>query len=385
MSGVLDGIRIVDLCRAGPGQMATSILADYGADVISIQEPGYTTRRAEGGAVGPSFGRVNQRNKRSILLNLRVPEGRGIFYKMIERADGLMESNRPGVAQRLGADYETLKKINPRIVYCSLSGYGQYGPYSKWPGHDISYQGIGGMLAKDANGKFIVPSFVHADLNAATNGAIALLMGLLYSQRSGKGEYIDVAFSDVAIAAFPGGSLMPGGTTDPNMRGGHPCYNIYETKDGRYLTLGVREPWFWQRLCQLFGRDDWLPHQRPEGAIKDEMFAIFRETFKSKTLAEWLKILEENDNQFGPVNETVEQIANDAHYKAREMVIEVTDPFSGEKRKQTGFVFKLSNNPATLRFGPNLMGAETLDILHELGYDQASISRLKEANVIDLP
>ena len=379
MSGVLDGIRIVDLCRAGPGQWATAQLADYGADIISIQEPGYASRLVEGGVYVASSVRVNHRNKRSILLNLKVPEGKKIFYKLIERTDALMESNRPGVAQRLGTDYETLKKINPRIVYCSLSGYGQYGPYSNWPGHDLSYQGIGGMLTKDTNGKPIMPAYSQADLNASTNGAMALLMGLLYSQRSGKGEYIDLAFSDGAITA------SPGGVTDENLRGAHPCYNIYETKDGRYFTLSIREPWFWQRLCQLLGRDDWLAHQKPEGAIKDEMFDVFRETFKSKTLAEWLKILKENDIQFGPVNETMDQVVNDPHIQAREMVIEVTNPFSSEKMKQVGFTYKFSNNPATLRFGPNLMGAETLDILSDLGYNQASIDQFKEANIVGLP
>jgi len=381
MTGVLEGIRVVDLCRAGPGRASTWLLADYGADAISIIDPALVPRRVEGQLTSASarIFRVNHRNKRSMLLNLQTHEGRQILYRLIETADGFLESNRPGVVERLEVDYATLKKINPRLVYCSLSGYGQYGPYSGWAAHDISYQAVGGMLVKDDNGRFMIPPYNQADINAAWNGAMALLMGLLHSQRTGKGEYIDVAFSDGAIP------IWVGGIQEGPLTGAYPCYNIYETKDGKYVTLSVLEPWFWQRLCRMLGREEWLPHQMPKGALKDEMFDFFRQTFKSKTLAEWLKILEEADVEFGPVNETMDDVANDPHNKARESIIEVKDPLTGRNTKQTGFIFKFTNNPATVRFGPSLFGTETRDILRELAYDKASINRLEEEGVVALP
>ena len=291
MAGPLSGFRVIDACRAGPGQLATGILGDYGADVVTVVEPGLSARR--GGAQAPEAVRLNRRNKRSIHLNLRGAEGLEVFYRLARGSDAMLESNRPGVVKRLKIDYDTVKAINPRIVYCSLSGFGQYGPYASIAAHDLSYQGVAGMIPLDEDDTPRFPPYNQADLNAAYFGAMALMMGLLDRSKRGQGQYIDVAFTDVAV------TIPPGRMADPGLRGRYPAYQTYETRDGRYLTLSTREPWFWERLCKLIGREDWLPHINPEGALRDEMFASFRDFFKGRTLAEWMVALKAADLQFG--------------------------------------------------------------------------------------
>lgn len=374
--GALEGYRIIDLCRAGPGQMSTGVLADYGADVITIVEPGLAERRQAGGSALKGFGQVNKRNKRSMFLNMKSEGARDIFMKLVSRSDAIVESNRPGVAKRLGVDYEAVKKANPGIVYVALSGYGQYGPYASIPSHDLSFQGVAGMIPQDEHKRPHHPTYNHADLNAAWYGAFALFTGLLYKARTGKGQYIDVAFSDASI------TLPPGRLEDEMLCGAYPCHNVYECKDGKYLTLSTREPWFWERLLKVLGREDWLPHQRPEGKLKDEMFDYFRKSFKSKPRGEWLKILKEADCQFGSVNLTPEDVRDDPHNKAREMVIETKNPATGDKMFIHGFALKLSETPAGMWRGPSLMGMDTEDVLKELGYGQGDVARFREAGAI---
>ncbi len=377
MSGPLDGFRIIDVCRAAPGQWGTAMLADYGAEVISVVEPGYAERRSEGGSINADLVKLNRRNKRSIGLNLRDAKAREVLLKLAKTADGMLESNRPGVVKRLGIDYEAVSAVNPAIVYCSLSGFGQYGPYRDIPNHDLSFQGVAGEIPQDLDGKPYVPAFNQADLNAACFGAMALLTGLLGRSKNGLGQYIDVSFTDVSISIPPGG-----GMNDEMLKGAYPAYNVYETKDGRYLSLSTREPWYWEKLCNFLGRPDYLPHFRPSPAVKDEMFATFRGFFKQKTLAEWVPLLMEADLQFGPVNTTVEQLRDDPHLKAREMILELSHPSSDAKIYEPGFALKFSKTPAEVRHGPTIMGSDNDAILKELGYSDSDIAALHETKAV---
>lgn len=376
MSGPLTGFKIVDACRARPGQWATGFLADYGADVISIADPGYAAKRAEGSVVTQPLGKINGRNKRSILLNLRQESAREVFFELIRQADAFLESNRPGVAKRLGIDYESLKAVNPSIVYCSLSGFGQYGPYAMIPAHDLAFQAVAGMLPQDEIGKPLMPGLNHSDLYAARFAAMALLMGLLERSRSGEGQYIDVSFTDVSV------TVPPGRRPDEGLYGRYPMYNIFETKDGRYIALAIREQWFWERLCKLLGREDYIPHSRPEGSLRDEMFAFFRAAFKERTLAEWQTALLEVDTEFAPVNRTMEEMLADPQLKAREMVLEFTDPLTGEPTYEAGFPLKFSRTPGALRRGPTVMGADGDEILAGLGYSPEQITALRTSGAI---
>lgn len=376
MAGALEGFTIVDVCRAGPGEMATGILADYGADVISIVEPGHAQARAQHGAVPAGFGMTKQRNKRSMLLNLRAEGAHDVFMKMVKNADAVMESNRPGAAKRMGVDYETVRKVNPSVIYCSLTGYGQYGPYKNLPGHDIAYQGVGGMIPQDEEGNLMMPSSNQADLNAAWNGALALLIGLLSRSKTGKGQFVDVAFSDASI------TLSPGRPRDEGMRGYYPSYNIYQTADGKYITLSIREPWFWERLCKAVGHEEWTTYPRPQGKMREEMLTTLRGIFKTKSQQEWLKILSEADTMVAVVNATIDEVISDPHNKARDMIIEAKDPLTGETKHEMGFVLKYADTPATVRRGPTIVGTDTEDILKELGYSSRDITKLREKGVI---
>ncbi len=375
MAGPLEGFRIIDVCRAGPGQLATGLLADYGADVVTIVEPGHAERRAAGGEVAESAG-INRRNKRSLALNLRAPGALEVFFKLAHEADGLLESNRPGAVKRLGIDYSAIRSVNPGIVYCSLSGFGQKSPYSAIAAHDLSYQGIAGMLALDKTDVPQFPPYNQADMNASWFGAMALLMGLLGKSKIGEGQYIDVAFTDVAV------TIPPGRMADLGLQGHDPTYHVYETADGRYVTLSTREPWFVERLCRLVGREDWIGPGRTEGPLREEMFAFFRRYFLEKTLAEWTEILAENDIQFGPVNRTVDEMRSDPHLQSRDMVLEVQDPRTGAPRYEPGFALKFADTPAGLRWGPSIMGSDTNAILGELGYGEKEIDALRQASVV---
>ena len=370
MSGPLEGFQVIDVCRYGPGRWASGLLSDYGADVISVIEPGFSDRSS--GQSGK--GTATPRNRRSIFLNLRAEGSRDIFYRLAKISHAILESNRPGVAQRLGVDYESVRTVKPDIVYCSLAGYGQEGPYRLLAGHDINYQAIGGMVPQDREGRPIMPHHNDADSNVAWNGTIALLMGLLHHAKTGHGQFIDVAFSDSVIQLPPGGE----------MRGDHPAYNIYECKDGEYISLGTIEPWFWERLCQVMGREDLIPCQRPEGILGKEVMAFFRETFKTRTQAEWFKLLSEADIVASPIHRTTEAVVNDPHNRARNIILEVEELGTGKKRPQAGFALKFSDTPATLRWGLTPEGGHTREILGELGYSDVEVAELVENGVTRL-
>ena len=377
MSGPLTGFKIIDVCRAGPGQLATGILADYGADVISIVEAGYQERQAGGSNAAIRSGRpsVNRRNKRSIFLNLRSPEGLEVFFKLAKASDAILESNRPGVAKQLGIHYEAVSAFNPGIVYCALSSFGQYGPYAGIAAHDPAMEAVAGSLPQDDEGNLRFPPYSFADHNASWAAATSILMGLLERTRSGKGQYIDVSFVDATV------TIPPGGRGDEALQGKFPCVHIYETKDGKFVTLSIREPWFWERMCKLINKPEWVSHIRPEGKLRDEMFAFFRATFKQKSQAEWVDLLKTNDIEFGPVNKTEDDLRNDPHLRAREMVLELKDPATGEVKPEVGFAFKFQRTRPELRHGPTLMGHDTQAVLGELGYSAAQIAKLRAAKV----
>ena len=360
--------------RAGPGRHATGILADYGAQVISIVQPGYAQISAPGEGGLRRGDTVNPRNKRSLFLNMRAEGALEVFMRLVKEADALLESNRPGAAQRLGIDYESVKKTNPNIIYCSLTGFGQTGPYSSIASHDIGFQAVSGMLPIDEHGNPTVPqvSQGQADLNAAYFGAMAILMGLLGREKTSEGQYIDVSFTDISLR-------LPAGHKDPMLFGAYPGFNVYETKDGRFLSLSIREPWFWERLCRLFEKEEWIDHIRPKGSMLNEIFSFLRKEFKTKPLSEWMTILKTHDIEFGPVNSTMEHLLGDVNLKDREMILETNAPDTGETEYEPGFGMKFSETPAGLERGPSMMGTDTEDILSHLGYSSVEREDLKRS------
>ncbi len=385
----LDDIRILDLSRLAPGPFCSMLLADLGADVLLI-EPPPDTRAGVGPGIGRGVEAFNPlgRGKRSMILNLRDGEARQIFYRLTESVDVVLEGFRPGVVQRLGVDYETLREKNPRLVYCSLSGYGQTGPYSGLVGHDINYISIGGALGMIGwpDQPPAIPLNVIADFAAGgLHAAYGILAALHARERTGRGQFVDIAMSDgvlyllasVASGYFASGRVPEAGRTVLN--GGVPHYNVYQCSDGGWISLGSLEPHFWANLCRVMDREDFIPHQY-DSERRDEIFDHFRERFRTKTRDEWFEVLKETDICAAPVY-ALDEALSDPHNLARGMVVEVEHREAGRVR-QVGVGTKFSETGGAVRGPAPEPGQHTDEVLAALGYDADDISALRERGVV---
>lgn len=387
----LEGIKVLDLSRLAPGTYCTMILADLGADVLKIEAPGAGMPFFAPPVEEKKWYAYNafDRNKRSIVLNLRDEEGRGIFYKLAKDVDVVVEGFRPGAVKRLGVDYNTLKNLNPRIIYCSISGYGQDGPYSNLSGHDPNYIAISGALSligpKDKPP--ILPSNFLADYaGGGLQATVGILVALITRQRTGVGQYVDVAMLDGVISMlavelslyFLSGEVPKRGETLTT--GATPSGNIYETKGGGYVTLAAGEPHFWGNLCQALGCDDLIPYQQATGEKRVEIFRRFKEIFLLKTRDEWFELLSKADVPVGPVYSLDEAIGNQ-HIISRRMVLKVEDPKLGTIN-QVGIIPSLSETPGKVRHVGVKPGEHTAEVLTTLGYTQDDIGRLRGRGVI---
>jgi crotonobetainyl-CoA:carnitine CoA-transferase CaiB-like acyl-CoA transferase len=384
----LDDIRILDLSRLAPGPFCTMLLGDLGADVLLIEPPSDSKAGAGAGFRGGEALDALRRNKRSIVLNLRDDDAREVFYKLAESADVVLEGFRPGVVKRLGVDYETLSKKNERIVYCSLSGFGQTGPYSNLVGHDINYISIGGALGMIGwpDEPPAIPMNVIADFaGGGLHAAYAILAALHARDRTGRGQYVDIAMSDgvmyllaQTISGYFSGGRVPG-RGDTVLNGAVPAYNVYQCKDGGWISIGSLEPHFWANLCNVMGREDFVPHQY-DGEKRDEIFAHFRGQFMTKTRDEWFEVLKQTDICAAPVYALDEALV-DPHNVARGMVVEV-DAGEGGKMRQVGIGTKLSETPGQIRSVGPVAGQHTDDVLSSLGFDASRIASLRERGVV---
>ncbi len=389
----LEGIKILDLSRLAPGPFCSMMLGDLGADVLLIEAPADGKLAAAivprpDDAVKYAAYNVLSRNKRSIVLNLREPEAREIFYKLAETADVVLEGFRPGVVKRLGVDYETLSKRNPRLVYCSLSGFGQTGPYSQLVGHDINYISIGGALGMIGwpGEPPAIPMNIIADFaGGGMHAAYGILAALMARERTGRGQHVDIAMSDgvmYLLAGLVGSVLMGGGSPSRGgtlLNGSVPHYNVYECSDGGWISLGSLEPHFFVNLCKAMGCEQYIPHQY-DASKRAEIAAYFKEQFLTKTRDEWFEILKQTDICVGPVY-SLEEALHDPHNLARDMVVEVDHPTLG-KVKTLGIGTKLSETPGSVRTTAPTTGQHTDDVLASLGYDATAVAALKERGVV---
>ncbi len=375
----LQKLKMIDLSRQLPGPFCSMLLADMGVDTLCIASPGDPM------GVGIPF---LARNKRHMTLNLKSAEGRELLLRLIEDADIVLEGYRPGVPQRLGIDYETLKQRNPRLVYCSISGYGQDGPYRDRVGHDLNYIGFAGILnfVGQAGGPPVIPGVQIADIaGGGLMAAVGILSAIIGREQTGRGQFVDISMYDGAFACNAYHILMWMITGRLPERGGEqltgkwPCYAVYETKDARHVTVGAFEPHFWATLCRHFGRDEFIPWQWNDDARRVEMFAFFREAFRAKTLAEWMSELGDKEICFGPVN-TLDETFADPQLRHRGMIVEAEGPYG--PTTMIGPPIKLSDTPATIRTPPPHFGQHTDEVLQQLGLDAARIFGLREAGVI---
>ncbi len=394
----LTGIKLIDLTKLAPGPHCTMILGDLGADIIKVEEPGPPSgRRAEqAGAAGklprPSTGigpyNALGRNKRSIGLNLKSGPGREVFLRLAQRADVVVEEFRPGVAKRLGIDYDTLSARNPRLVYCAVTGFGQTGPYRNYVGHDLNYIAQAGALSmigrKDQPPT--IPQNLLADYaGGGLHAAIGVLAALLARHQTGRGQYVDIAMLDgtmlliaQAISNHFGKGWIPrrGATT---LDGSAPWYNLYLTKDDKYITIGSVEPWFYANLCRALGVEEYLQDEY-NSAKYDQIKARFAEVFRTKTRDEWFEHLTKADICVGRML-TLDELEHDPQIRARNMVVEVEAP-SGEKIKQVGISVKLSDTPGSIRSLAARLGQHTGEIMADLGYSERDIERWRAEGAI---
>jgi crotonobetainyl-CoA:carnitine CoA-transferase CaiB-like acyl-CoA transferase len=386
----LQGTRVLDMAWVGPGPFCATILGDLGADIIKVHEPdpeqrGSLTKYALPN--DPAF--PGLRNCRVMGLDLKAKDGRAIFCELAKTADVVIESYRPGVTKRLGVDYKAIKKINPRIVYASMTSYGQDGPYRDLPGHDINYISLGGLLGLtgESGGAPVLPGTLLADLAAGgMSAAIGILAALTARVETGKGQFVDVSMTDGVVAlmsmwinphiayglAFERGDTM--------FTGHYPWYNVYRTKDGKYISIGAFEPWFYANLCQLLGRDDFIEHQFAEGEKREEISRYFKQTFLTKSRDEWLEILRRKDTCVAPVY-SMDELVLDPQLISRGMINELPHPILGTV-KQVGSMFKMSGSPFRVRNWSTRFGQHTDKILQEIGYDAKRINALRRAGVI---
>jgi crotonobetainyl-CoA:carnitine CoA-transferase CaiB-like acyl-CoA transferase len=387
----LAGLRVLDLTRLLPGPVATQHLADLGADVVKIEDTGagdYARRMGapsvkSAGETSAFFKLVN-RNKRGLRLDLKRRAGVEVFLRLARDAEVIVEGFRPGAMDKLGLGYEVVAAINPRIVYCSISGYGQTGPYRDRAGHDINYIGYAGVLDQvgEVGRAPVAPNFQIGDL---LGGALTPLLGILAAvidaRGSGRGRYVDVSMTDAVLAhaIFPLAGLLVRHATPPRgadlLSGGVACYGVYATAEGRHMAVGALEMKFWHLLCDTLERPDLKPHGLSFGAAGARAREELTRIFAGRTQAQWVAIFDRVDCCVTPVLTIAESLDNE-QLRARGMVVEA------DGIPQFAPPFKMSEMDFSVERGAPAAGQHSADILREAGYADTEIDLLKAQGIV---
>jgi formyl-CoA transferase/CoA:oxalate CoA-transferase len=396
MYQALKGIRIIELSQLAAGPLCSMMLADMGAEVIKIEIPdrGDGLRYWGTPIVGKDsvyFLNLN-RNKKSVTLNLKKQRGKEVLFKMLRKADVLIENFRPGTMERLGLGYETVMSVNPRIIYCRISGYGQDGPYREYGGYDLIAQGESGlmMVTGEEDGPPTKMGVAVVDYGAGMNAAYGVVVALLIREKTGKGQMIDVSLFDTAVSwmtFYQIGSYLAMGKPHKRLRTGHPLatpYEAYKTRDV-YITIGCSSDKHWKKFCEVIGRKKLTEEPMFETNLKrvenrEKLSHILSEIFVKKTSEDWLQLFRKAGIPCGPVN-TIDKVVSDPQVLHREMLVEIDHPVAG-KIKVPGIPVKFSETPGTIRLPPPILGQHTEEILMKMGYSITDITELKRDKVI---
>jgi crotonobetainyl-CoA:carnitine CoA-transferase CaiB-like acyl-CoA transferase len=392
MKQALEGIKVIDLCRGYPPAFATMHMADFGADVIKVDPVGYTLALPmEAAAQTMSAYMFIDRNKRSIKINMKSQEGKDVIYKLVKNMDVLVENSRPGTMEKMGIGWDTLKEINPRLIFCAVSGYGQTGPYRDIVGHDANFMAISGALSLigPKDGPPCWPSNMVADFaGAGLHPLIGILIALQARERTGKGQLVDIAYLDTVFSLISfdvtmhlfSGEKRRRGTTPQT--GGEPHCTTYLTKDSEYVTIQFIETPFWKNFCEAVGRPDLVAKQWPKNdEERQEVSKFLKELFLTKTRDEWWEWAKTKQVFLGPVY-YVEEAMEDPQIKAREMIMEKDHPVLG-KIKQLGNPLKLSDTPAQFKRYSPLPGEQTDEILREINFTKEQIEELRTLKAVE--
>ncbi|MFC1925508.1 CaiB/BaiF CoA transferase family protein [Chloroflexota bacterium] len=401
----LEGLKVIDLSTLGPGNFATMFLGDLGAEVILVAPPTGSNVRVSASSYAKGedsdtyhwsmenalkiLNESLNRNKKSITLNLKAKEGHDIFCRIAREADVIVDGFRPGVTKRLGIDYESIREINPKIVYCSMSGYGHTGPYRDLPGHDINFSALAGGLdmVGERGGPPAIPMNLFADWSTSLHAVIGILTSLAAREKSGHGQFVEVTYMESVLSMLNPyhfdylnyGTVYRRGENFYN--GANPFYDVYQTKDGKYLTIGCNEPVFWENLCRTLGREDFIANQFTQGAKKQEIITWLKETFLTRSRDEWFDFLKEQNIPIGKVYSS-DEVFTDPHINQRGIVLEIDHP-KGGKVKHIRIPFRLSDTPSKVSSPAPETGQHTDSILADmLNYTREDIDKLREGNVI---
>ena len=383
----LEGIRVVDLSLFLPGPAMTQTMADHGAEVIKVEPlpAGEPCRDIGAKRDGVAVWFANtHRGKKSLALNLKAPEGVEALLRLAETADVFVEAFRPGVVDRLGVGYRVVAARNPRIVYASISAYGQSGPYAHRPAHDLAVEAMSGVLSVNVgwDDRPWNPGLQAADMLASNIALAGVLMALLRRERTGRGDYLDVALMDALIAAMPNNYGPPMAEKrqpvpkDERSWGGNAMFRVYETKDGRFVALGGSEIKFATNLLTALGRPDLIELCRlPPGPGQQPVREFLEATFRTRTQAEWIAWMADKDVAFAPVK-TLREGLDDVQVRHREMVVE-----DGRGWEHIGLPIKYQDEPGRIDFDLPALGEHSEEILRRLGYGDAELAAMKAKGV----
>jgi alpha-methylacyl-CoA racemase len=385
MAGMLDGLVVLDLSSVGPAARTSRWLADYGARVVKVGPP---PRQSGVQIVPPFYAYSGHRGMQRVLLDIKSDAGRDAFVRLAARADVVIESFRPGVVDRLGIGPGALRAANPRLVYCSTSGYGQTGPRSKWAGHDLNYLAVGGYLGCSGRAADGGPALPGATIGDAAGGGmqavIAILAALVQRSQTGEGAYLDVSVADGVVALMAlyvdeyfATNVEPGPRHNI-LTGRYACYDVYRCADDKWIEVGAIEPHFFANLCRALDCEQWIAHQTDD-AQQDAIRADLRAAFATKTRDEWVAALGPADTCVSEVA-SVPELVHDEHFRERRVFVEARDS-NGTQFQQAGWLFAgMDRAQPTAHVRPAEV-TDTDTLLQSVGYSPAEIDALRAEGV----